>query len=86
LSDSQGKISFMREETAELLKRASGLSAQERAKLADAPIESLDGAEDESVQTAWDAEIVRRLEDLNSGRVKPISLVKARRRLSSFLD
>jgi putative addiction module component (TIGR02574 family) len=76
----------MREEAAELLKRASALPAQERAELADALIESLDGVEDESVQTAWDAEIVRRLEDLNSGRVKPVSLVEARRRLSSFHD
>jgi putative addiction module component (TIGR02574 family) len=79
-------ISFMREEAAELLKRASALCAQERAELVDALIESLDGVEEESVQTAWDAEIVRRVEDLNSGRVKPISLVEARRRLSSFLD
>jgi putative addiction module component (TIGR02574 family) len=76
----------MKEEAAELLKRASALSAQERAELADALIESLDKAEDESVQKAWDAEIVRRMEDLNSGRVKPISLVEARRRLSSFLE
>jgi putative addiction module component (TIGR02574 family) len=76
----------MKEEAAELLKRASALSAQERAELADALSESLDGVEDEFVQTAWDAEIVRRLEDLNSGRVKPVSLVEARRRLSSFLD
>jgi putative addiction module component (TIGR02574 family) len=76
----------MKEEAAELLKRASALLAQERAELADALSESPEGVEEESVQTAWDAEIVRRIKDLNSGRVKPISLVEARRRLSSFLD
>jgi putative addiction module component (TIGR02574 family) len=76
----------MRKEAAELLKRASALSAQERAELADALIESLDGVEDECVQTAWDAEIVRRMEDLNSGRVKLVSLVEVRRRLSSVVD
>jgi putative addiction module component (TIGR02574 family) len=76
----------MKEEAAELLKRASALSAQERAELADALIESLDGVEEQSVQTAWDDEIVRRMEDLNSGRVKPVSLVEVRRRLSSVVD
>jgi putative addiction module component (TIGR02574 family) len=76
----------MKDEAAELLKRASALSPQERRELADALSESLDGVEEESVQKAWDAEIVRRMEDLNSGRVKPISLGEARRRLSSFHD
>jgi putative addiction module component (TIGR02574 family) len=76
----------MREEAAELLRRAHGLSAAERAELAEALIESLDGAEDESVQAAWDAEILRRMEDLNSGKVKPVTLEEARRRLSFSLD
>jgi putative addiction module component (TIGR02574 family) len=79
-------ISFMSEETAELLRSARGLSAVERAELANALIESLDEAEDESVQAAWGAEIVRRMEDLNSGRFKHVSLAEARRRLSPFPD
>jgi putative addiction module component (TIGR02574 family) len=59
---------------------------EERAELAGSLIDSLDEAEDESVQAAWDVEIVRRMEDLNSGKVKPVSLEEARRRLSSAVE
>jgi putative addiction module component (TIGR02574 family) len=76
----------MNEEIAELLRRASALSAPERTELAISLIESLDEAEDGSVQATWDAEIALRLEDLSSGKVKPVSLEEARRRLSYFLD
>ena len=76
----------MSEEAAELLRSASALSAAERAELAGALIESLDEANGESTQAAWDAEIVRRMEDLKSGKVKLVSLAEARRRLSPSLD
>jgi putative addiction module component (TIGR02574 family) len=70
-------------EASELLKKALTLPVAERAELASSLIESLDGAKDESVQVAWDKEIVGRMADLNSGKVKPVSLDQARRRLSS---
>jgi putative addiction module component (TIGR02574 family) len=76
---------FMNEEIAELLRRASALSAPERAELAFSLLESLGEAGDGSVQAAWDAEIARRMEDLKSGKVKPVSLEEARRRLSSAI-
>jgi putative addiction module component (TIGR02574 family) len=76
----------MNEEAFKLLKRAHALSPSERAELACSLIESLDETEDGSVQAAWHAEIVRRMEDLNSGKVKPVSLEETRRRLSSSLD
>jgi putative addiction module component (TIGR02574 family) len=76
----------MSELAAQLLRMALGHSAAERAELACSLIEGLDEADDESVQAAWDAEIVRRMEDLNSGKVKLVSLAEARRRLSSSLD
>jgi putative addiction module component (TIGR02574 family) len=76
----------MDEEIAELLRRANALSAPERAELAISLIESFDEAEDGSVQAAWNAEIALRLEDLSSGKVKPVSLEEARRRLSYVLD
>jgi putative addiction module component (TIGR02574 family) len=76
----------MTHESAELLKKALNLSAAERAELADSLIESLDQGEGESVQAAWDAEILQRMEELESGRVKPVSLAEARRRLSSALE
>lgn len=37
-------------------------------------IESLDFAEDESVKSAWDEEIARRMRELDSGAVKPVTL------------
>ena len=49
---------------------ALSLPADERARLAEALIESLD--EDARLQQAWDEEIGRRVEDLRSGRVKGI--------------
>jgi putative addiction module component (TIGR02574 family) len=52
----------------------------------DLVIEEPDENDSQSVQAAWDAEIIRRMEDLDSGKVKPISLKEFRRRLSSSLD
>ena len=53
----------------------------ERADLAGSLIESLDDTEDESVNAAWDEEVARRMADIDSGAVKPVSLEDARRRL-----
>lgn len=61
------------------------LSVEERAGLATSLLESLDDATDPSVEAAW-AEIVRRMEEIDRGKVKPVSLAEARRRLSSALE
>jgi putative addiction module component (TIGR02574 family) len=79
-------IGGMSQETSDLLKKALNLPVAERAELAGSLIESLDETEDESVQATWDAEIVRRMEDLELGKVKPVSLQEARRRLSSAIE
>jgi putative addiction module component (TIGR02574 family) len=71
----------MSRELTEFQNKALALPAAERAKLAGSLIESLDDIEDESVEKAWDAEIARRIENLDSGRVKPDSLDEFRRRL-----
>ena len=76
----------MSSEVNELLKKALTLPVTERAELAGSLIESLDQAEDKSVADAWEAEIVRRMEDLDSGRVKPDSLDEFRRRLASAIE
>ena len=62
------------------------LPVKDRAELAGSILESLDQAEDNSVKDAWEAEIVRRMEDLDSGRVKPDSLDEFRRRLASAIE
>ena len=79
-------ITAMTQEALDLLKKALNLPVEERAELAGSLIDSLDEADDESVQAAWDVEIVRRMEDLNSGKVKAVSLEEARRRLSSAVE
>jgi len=76
----------MSREVTELLKKALELSVTDRAELAGSIIESLDQAEDKSVKDAWDAEILRRMEDLDSGRVKPISQHEVLRRLASAVE
>jgi len=69
----------------ELLKKALSLPVRERADLAGSLIESLDETHDPAVEAAWDEEIARRMADIDSGRVKPISLEEARR-LSSTVE
>ena len=76
----------MTQEAAELLKKALSLPASERADLAGSLIESLDDTQDEAVAAAWDEEVARRMADIDSGAVKPVSLEEARRRLSSALE
>ena len=76
-------VTSMRQDASELLKKALDLPEAERAELAGSLIESLERAEEGTVQSDWDTEIVRRLEELNSGKVKAISLEEARQRLSS---
>ena len=68
----------------EILKKALSLTPAERAEIAGSLIESLDEAQDESVQAAWEEEIIRRMEDFNTGRVKPVSLEEFRKKLTSF--
>lgn len=76
----------MNRETTELLKKALSLPVGERADLAGSLIESLDNAEDDSVAAAWDEEIARRMAEIDSGKVKPVSLEEARRRLASAVE
>ncbi|HMD10417.1 MAG TPA: addiction module protein [Candidatus Acidoferrum sp.] len=76
----------MTKEAPELLRKALSLTVSERADLAGSLIESLDETHDPSVEAAWDEEVERRMAYINSGKVKPISLEEARRRLSSALE
>jgi len=76
----------MTQEAADLLKKALSLPVSERADLAGSLIESLDNTQDESVQAAWDEEVVHRMADIDSGTVKPVLLEDARRRLLSALE
>ncbi len=77
----------MAQDASELLKRALALAPEERAELASSLLESLDASEDDpkTVQAAWDEEIARRIEDLDSGKVELVPWEEVQTRISSKL-
>ncbi|HSY91757.1 MAG TPA: addiction module protein [Candidatus Binatus sp.] len=75
----------MSPEIEELLKKAMALTPQARADLASSLIDSLDQTVDEDVEAAWQEEIARRVEELESGKVKTIPWTEVRRRGQELL-
>ena len=57
----------------ELSIRAKTLSAEDRARLAEELLDSLQGESDAEAESAWDREIERRVAEIESGTVKLIS-------------
>jgi putative addiction module component (TIGR02574 family) len=62
----------------QLLENALRLSEQERAEMAARLIDSLDPQVEPDAASAWNAEIQRRLEELDTGVVNPIPWPDAR--------
>lgn len=66
---------------------AMTLPERERAKLARDLVASLDGSADISVAEAWDAEVCRRINDIESGKTDLVdageALARARARIRS---
>lgn len=75
----------MSPEIEELLKKAMALTPKARADLASSLIDSLDQTVDEDVEEAWQQEIARRVEELESGKVKTIPWTEVRRRGQELL-
>jgi putative addiction module component (TIGR02574 family) len=75
----------MTRRASELLQKALSLSEEERAELAGSLIESLDTTVDKAAEAAWNREIARRIEDLDSGKAKTIPWEAVRSRISSKL-
>jgi putative addiction module component (TIGR02574 family) len=73
----------MNEEISELLKKALALPPAARATLAGSLLESLDETVDEEAE--WRREIARRMQELDSGRVKPVAWAEARQQISAIL-
>jgi putative addiction module component (TIGR02574 family) len=71
----------MDQSSTELYAQAMKLSAGDRAELAGLLLESLDDSTDENVDEAWREEIERRMQDINSGTVTPVSWEQVRARL-----
>ena len=57
----------------ELSARAKALPSQDRARLAEELLDSLEGESDTDADAAWDREIERRVAEIESGAVKLIS-------------
>lgn len=77
-------------EGSKLLEQALSLSVEEQEALANSLISNLDGAvnagpAEEGVETAWAAEIKRRVDDIESGKTKTIPYGEVRRRLAARL-
>ena len=64
----------------ELLEQALSLSIEEQMALADSLISNLTGRVDEGVLAAWDEEVKRRIEDLDSGKAKTVPWTEVRER------
>jgi putative addiction module component (TIGR02574 family) len=73
-------------EASELLKYALTLSDKERAELASSLIDSLDRTADTDTEQAWQEEIARRLEEVESLRVNTIPWEEVRRKGRALLD
>jgi putative addiction module component (TIGR02574 family) len=71
------------QQASKLLQKALSLSEEERAELAGSLIESLDATVDEPAEAAWNEEVARRIEDLDSGKAKTIPWEVVRSRISS---
>lgn len=69
-----------------LRSQISTLSASERATLARELIMSLDGPRDDSVEQAWNDEIVRRVAKVKSGKATLLSREEFRSKMRERLD
>ena len=65
----------------QLRNKALELSEAERAELAHDLVASLDGKPDPGAADAWDAEILRRLQQIDDGTIGSVDRVELRRRM-----
>jgi putative addiction module component (TIGR02574 family) len=65
----------------EVLEQALSLDEADRATVAGALIESLEGPADPGAEEAWSEEILRRVEALEAGSVKTVPWSEVRERL-----
>jgi putative addiction module component (TIGR02574 family) len=76
----------MTKDVSDLLEKALRLPAEARAALAGSLLDSLDDQVDSSVEDAWSKEVARRIEELDSGKVKPIPWAEAKKQLAAILN
>ncbi len=71
----------MKENITEILKEALKLPPEARAALAGTLLDSLDETVDRNAESAWEAEIVLRLKEIDEGKINLIPWAKARSRI-----
>jgi putative addiction module component (TIGR02574 family) len=76
----------MSEEISERLKKCAGPAACSARALAGSLFESLDETVDEGAEAEWQKEIPRRMQELDSGEVKPVAWAEARQQISAILN
>ena len=72
----------MKQNIADILKEALKLPPEARAALAGTLLNSLDDIVDQDVETAWEAEIVMRLKEIDEGKVNMVPWGEARARIA----
>ena len=72
----------MKRNANDLLREALELPPEARAALAGSLISSLDTDVDEGAEAAWETEILHRLHEIDSGKVKLVPWAEARRRIA----
>lgn len=65
---------------------ALSLTQAERAELARSLVGSLDGPADADAQSAWDAEILRRLAEVEAGTAQLVDREELRRRMKARMS
>ena len=75
----------MTKATEEVLADALKLDPDSRAQLASELLASLDGPTDPDAEQAWQAEIARRVADLEAGKLKLESWAEVKRRIEKKL-
>ena len=73
-------------EVSRLLEKALSLSVEEQEALAESLISNLGGKVDEGVGAAWEAEVAKRIAELDSGNAKTVSWEHVRQRTLAKLD
>ena len=72
----------MKQNIADILKEALKLPPEARAALAGTLLDSLDDAVDRDAESAWEAEILLRLKEIDEGKVKLMPWSEARTKIS----
>lgn len=72
----------MKDNVSEILKKALELPPEARAAIAGALLDSLDQTVDQDAESEWEAEILRRLKEMDEGTVEMVPWPEARRRIA----